>query len=112
MTEQEPLRVVQVEPAQDAVDPKRCTLVLRLSRPVLSYEEPALHKQLGVTVHESDKLLAYWPDQNLEVWARNPQNLSGKVMNAAGSGSQAWKQTQQRAARIDQLIAQINKGLQ
>jgi hypothetical protein len=110
MTEQE-LRVEQVEPAQGADDPKHCPLVLHLSRPVDSFEEAALKQHLRVMIDEHDKLLAHWPDVNLEEIAKNPGVLSGKVMNAAGFGRQAREQAQQRAARVDQLIYQINAEL-
>jgi hypothetical protein len=111
MTEQE-LRVVQVEPAQGADDPRHCLLVVHLSRPVDSFEEAALKQHLRVTVDEHDKLVAHWPDVNLDEMAKHPGVLSGKVMNAAGFGRQAREQAQQVAARVDQLIDQINAGLQ
>jgi hypothetical protein len=113
MTEQE-LRVLQVEMAQGAGsgDPNCCTLVLWLSRPVDSFEEAALREQLGVTVDEHDKTQAYWPDVDLEEFAKNPRTLSGKVMNAAGFGRPAREQVQQRYTRINQLVEQINAGLQ
>ena len=86
--------------------------MLWLSRPVDSFEEAALREQLGVTVDEHDRTQAYWPDVDLEEFAKNPRELSGKVMNAAGFGRPAQEQVQQRYARINQLVEQINAGLQ
>jgi hypothetical protein len=111
MSEQE-LRVLSVQRAQDGGDPRSATLALRLSRAVDSFEEAALHQQLNVTVHENDKMLAYWPNLNLEEVAQQPGILSGRLANAAGFGARARHEAQQRHDRIDQFVESINQGLQ
>jgi hypothetical protein len=111
MPDQE-LSVLSVEAVPGDSDPTSCTLVLHLSRGVDSFEEASLKQHLGVTVHENDKMLAYWPKADLEEFARNPKTLNGKVLNAAGFGSKRRQQEQQQNARVTQLIDYINQGLQ
>lgn len=113
MTEQE-VRVLRVARAQGTGrgDPQRCDLEMQLSRPVDFFEEEALMKHLGVTVDGQDKMLAYWRGANLVEFAKNPGALNGKLMNAAGLGHPAREEAKQRDARIDQLVKDINAGLQ
>ncbi|UXA08320.1 hypothetical protein KXD96_09630 [Mycobacterium sp. SMC-2] len=112
MTEQE-LRVLQVALAQGEAgdDPKRCSLVLQLSRPVDPFEVEALSEHLGITIDHQDRMKAYWPKVDLEEMAKNPAMLSGKVMNAAGFAQSAREEAQRQTSRVGQLIEQINTGL-
>ena len=55
---------------------------------------------------------AYWAKVDVEEMAKNPAAFNSKVMNAAGFARSPHEEAQRRTVHVDQLIEQVNAGLQ